>query len=77
MSNFYEVLGLAVGAKPEDIKAAIHKLAKNSHPDINVDDPTAEERFKEVNQAYEILSDSEKRATYDLGLMHKLTVPWR
>ena len=77
MSNFYEVLGLAVGAKPEDIKAAFHKLAKSSHPDINVDDSTAEERFKEVNQAYEILSDTEKRATYDLGLMHKLTASHR
>ena len=77
MPNFYEVLGLAVGAKPEDVKAAFRKLAKSSHPDINADDSTAEERFKEVNQAYEILSDSQKRAAYDLGLKHKLAASHR
>jgi curved DNA-binding protein CbpA len=77
MPNFYEDLGLAVGAKPEVIKATFHKLAKRSHPDVNAGDSTAEERFKEVNQAYEILSDSEKRAAYDLGLKHKLTASRR
>jgi curved DNA-binding protein CbpA len=77
MPNLYEVLGLAVGAKREVIKAAFHKLAKSSHPDINADDSTAEERFKEINQAYEILSDSQKRTAYDLGLKHKLTASHR
>ena len=55
-------IGLAVGAKPEDIKAAFHKLAKRSHPDVNADDSTAGERFKAINQAYEILSDSDADA---------------
>ena len=77
MRNFYEILGLAVGAKPEDIKVAFHKLAKSLHPDVNADDSTAEERFKEVNQAYEVLNDPRKRGAYDLGLKHKLAASHR
>ena len=71
MPNFYEVLGLTAGGDSEQVKAAFHRLAKSSHPDINSGDATAEQRFKEVNQAYEILSDPERRAAYDLGLKHK------
>jgi curved DNA-binding protein CbpA len=71
MPNFYEVLGIASGAGPEQVKAAFHRLAKSSHPDVNAGDATAEKRFKEVNQAYEILSEAEKRTAYDLGLEHE------
>jgi hypothetical protein len=71
MRNFYQNLGLTASADSEHVKAAFHRLAKGSHPDVNSGDATAEERFKEVSQAYEILSDPERRAAYDLGLMHK------
>jgi curved DNA-binding protein CbpA len=70
MPNFYEVLGLASGAEPEQVKTTFHRLAKSSHPDVNAD-PTGEKRFKTFNEAYEILSDPERRAAYDLGLEHK------
>ena len=72
MPNLYEVLGLTVGAEAEHVKAAFRKHAKTSHPDVNTTDATAETRFKEVNQAYEILSDPARRAAYDLGLKHRL-----
>jgi DnaJ-class molecular chaperone len=52
MPNFYEVLGLASGAEPEQVKAAFHGLANSSHPDVDAGDATAENRFKEFNQAY-------------------------
>ena len=61
----YEVLGLQKGASESEIKKAFRNLAKQYHPDANPGDKTAEERFKEVNEAYSILSDSEKRARYD------------
>jgi hypothetical protein len=78
MSNLYELLGLTGGGDSERVKAAFHRLAKSSHPDVNSGDATAEKRFKEVNQAYEILSDPERRAAYDLGLKHKHTeTRWR
>jgi DnaJ domain len=71
MSNLYEVLGLGSDAQPEQVKAAFHRLAKSSHPDVNAGDETAAKRFREVNQAYEILSNPERRTVYDLGLVHK------
>jgi curved DNA-binding protein CbpA len=71
MPNFYEILGLTTSADSEQVKAAFHRLAKSSHPDVNSGDATAEQRFKEANQAYEILSDPERRADYELGLKHK------
>lgn len=63
--DFYEVLGLDKSASEDDIKKAYRKLAKKYHPDLNPGDKTAEEKMKEVNGAYEILSDKEKKAKYD------------
>ena len=68
MSNnkdFYEVLGLQKNASADEIKKAYRKLANTYHPDKNLDDPTAEEKFKEVKHAYEVLSDETMRASYD------------
>jgi molecular chaperone DnaJ len=61
----YEVLGVARDADETQIKKAFRKLARELHPDVNRHDPDAEEKFKEAAEAYEILSDSERRATYD------------
>lgn len=63
--DYYEVLGLSRSADDAAIKKAFRKLAKKYHPDTNGDDPVAAEKFKEVNEAYEILSDKEKRKQYD------------
>ncbi len=61
----YEVLGVRRDASEEQIKKAFRQLARELHPDVNAHDPDAEEKFKEAAEAYEILSDSERRATYD------------
>lgn len=63
--DYYEVLGLNRDASEEDIKKAYRKLAMKYHPDRNPDNPKAEESFKEAKEAYEILSDGQKRAAYD------------
>jgi molecular chaperone DnaJ len=61
----YEVLGVPRGADEGQIKKAFRSLARELHPDVNTDDPQAEEKFKQAAEAYEILSDPERRATYD------------
>ena len=63
--DYYEVLGVPKGASEEEIKKAYRRLARQYHPDVNKDDPNAEEKFKEINEAYEVLSDAQKRAAYD------------
>ena len=62
---YYEVLGVARGANADDVKTAFRKLAKECHPDRNPGDHTAEHRFKEINEAYDVLKDDDKRAAYD------------
>lgn len=63
--DYYEVLGVSKSASDDEIKKAHRKLAKKYHPDLNRDNPEAAEKFKELNEAYEVLSDSSKRAKYD------------
>lgn len=63
--DYYDVLGVSKNADDREIKKAYRKLAMKHHPDKNPDDPKAEERFKEISEAYEILSDDQKRAAYD------------
>ena len=61
----YEVLGVERGASAQEVKKAFRQLARELHPDVNAHDPDAEEKFKEAAEAYEILSDEERRATFD------------
>jgi molecular chaperone DnaJ len=63
--DYYEVLGVPRNASEADIKKAFRTLARKYHPDANKDDPQAAEKFKEINEAYQVLSDPEKRARYD------------
>ncbi|WP_181304240.1 molecular chaperone DnaJ [Rufibacter sp. XAAS-G3-1] len=63
--DYYEVLGVAKGATADEIKKAYRKIAIKFHPDKNPDDPTAEDKFKEAAEAYEVLSDEQKRQRYD------------
>ena len=63
--DYYEVLGVQKGASTEEIKKAYRKQALKYHPDRNPDNKEAEEKFKEASEAYEILSDDDKRARYD------------
>ncbi|MBQ8394795.1 MAG: molecular chaperone DnaJ [Clostridia bacterium] len=68
--NYYDILGVDKKATPEEIKAAYRKLAMKYHPDRNQGDEAAAEKFKEVNEAHETLSDQQKRAAYDYELEH-------
>src|SRR6266516_7982134 len=61
----YDVLAVSRDASEQEIKRAFRQLARELHPDVNAHDPDAEEKFKEAAEAYEILSDPERRATYD------------
>ena len=65
--DYYKILGVGKGASDEEIKKSYRKLARKYHPDRNPGDKQAEERFKEISQAHDVLSDSEKRKAYDRG----------
>src|SRR5215213_6772440 len=68
-ADYYDTLGVKKGASEEEIKKAYRKLARQWHPDANPGDAGAEERFKEIQEAYSVLSDAEKRKQYDAGGM--------
>ena len=67
MKDYYAALGVARDASQEEIKKAFRRLARDTHPDANPDDPKAEARFREIAEAYEVLSDPNRRAAYDRG----------
>src|SRR5229473_6417590 len=63
--DYYKTLGVSENAQKKEIRSAYRKLARQYHPDVNPGDKTAEEKFKEINEANEVLSDPEKRKKYD------------
>lgn len=63
--DYYQILNVSKSASQDEIKKAYRKLAREYHPDVNPDDPNAEEKFKDINEAYQVLSDAEKREKYD------------
>ena len=76
--DYYEILGLPRGAGDPEIKKAFRKLAREFHPDVAKDKRRAEEKFKEINEAYEVLSDPAKRKKYDeLGANWKTGAEFR
>lgn len=69
MKSYYEILEISSTATSEEIKKAFRKCAKKYHPDRDVNDPTLSEKFKEINEAYSVLSDEEERKKYDEKLL--------
>ena len=65
MADYYDTLGVARSASEKDIRSAFRKLARKHHPDVNDSDPASEEKFKEINEAYTVLSDADSRRKYD------------
>src|SRR5512141_425228 len=63
--DFYKILGVKKDAKPDEIKKAYRRLARKYHPDVNPGDKSAEERFKQMSEAFDVLSDPKKRKVYD------------
>jgi curved DNA-binding protein len=63
--DYYDILGVSKTASEDDIKKAFRKQARKYHPDVNPGDQVAEDKFKEINEAYEVLSDPDKRKRYD------------
>src|SRR5829696_9088232 len=65
--DYYKALGVKKDATQDEVKKAYRKLARQYHPDRNPDDPSAESRFKDISEAYDVLGDAEKRKQYDRG----------
>ena len=77
VKDYYDVLGVSRDANEKELKRAYRRLARQYHPDMNPDNQAAEERFKEVNEAYDVLSDAEKRKSYDrFGHAHAHAGSW-
>ena len=66
MKDYYQILGISRQSTPEEIKKAYRRLARQYHPDMNKGDKKAEERFKEISEAYSVLSEADKRKQYDM-----------
>src|SRR5437899_13030058 len=74
-TDYYELLGVARKASAKDIRAAFRKLARKYHPDLNPGDKASEEKFKQLQEAYDVLSDSKKRQMYDQYGFYSENVP--